>query len=236
MIIDIVIILLIALAGFVGYKKGFVDMIASIVSIILAFILAIVLQEAVADFLIEKTGLGSNIENQIEDTLKNALIDEDASKSQEVENGENIESSEQLEANTKKQNVEIKGFIENFVKEEIIADNIPIIANNITKFIFKGISFIGIFIIVIIITYIIRMILNLVFELPILSTVNKFGGLAFGVIKGLLWIFILFAIIKFLEPMGVDKVVVDYINTSIVSKFLYDTNFVVMLIKGDLKF
>jgi len=233
MIIDIVIILLIALAGFLGYKKGLVDMIASIVSIALAFILAIILQEAVAEFLIEKTGLGSNIQSQIEDTLKTTFLGEENVKLQEAEN---VENSEKTELNTNKSNGEIKGFIENFVKEEIIADNIPIIANNITKFIFKGISFIGIFIIVLIITYIIRMILNLVFELPILNTVNKFGGLAFGIIKGLLWIFILFAIIKFLEPMGVDKVIVDYINTSIVSRFLYNTNFVVMLIKGDLKF
>ena len=137
MILDIVIIAILALAGFLGYKKGLIDMVVGLVSIILAFVLAIILQNSVANFLMEKTSLGGNVESQIEESLNKALLNEqknDANTETNTETNatEQVESKEDKKEE-KKQNSEIKGFIENFVKEELIADNIPTIANNITS-------------------------------------------------------------------------------------------------------
>lgn len=211
MILDIVIILIIALAGFFGYKKGLISILASLLSIIIAIILAIVLQNPVADYLMNDTGLGENIYNKVENTIL------EASESQNKEEGKS-------------------SFIVNFIKEDLVKENVESISNNVTKFIFKGISFIAVFIITLIIMYIISMILNLVFELPILNSINKIGGLIGGVIKGLISIFLIFAIIKFLEPIGFVTPVTNYINSSIISKYLYDMNLIVLLIKGNLKF
>ena len=84
--------------------------------------------------------------------------------------------------------------------------------------------------------YIIRMILNLVCELPLLNSINKIGGTVGGILKGILIICILLAIINFMAPMGIVTVAVEYINASMITKLLYNANIISMLIKGNLKF
>ncbi len=218
MILDVIIILILALSAFLGYKKGLVTMVISLAGIIVAIILAISLQNSVAKFLIEKTGLGDSIKTQISDTINQTMLNKEG----QVQDESNIE---------KKDN-----FISNFIKEDIVAENVDTVAENITLFIFKGISFIAIFIVTIIIMYIIRMILNLVCELPILNSINKIGGLIGGIFKGSLIIFIILAIINLLEPMGFVTPIISFINSSIVTKFLYSYNLIVLMIKGNLKF
>lgn len=211
MILDIVIVILVLLGAIIGYRKGLVGIVVSLASIILAIILSFILQTPISEALYSNTGVGKIVE----ETVYNNII----SSNKEQENENNIYDN----------------IINNIIGEENKELTNEQIAKTVTMFILKGLSFILIFIVVSIICYIIQAVLNLVFSLPLLHSVNKFGGAAAGVIKNLLKIYILLAIISFMAPMAIMEPVLNVINGSIVTKLLYDNNLLVSLICIGLK-
>ena len=89
MIIDIIIIALIALGVFFGYKKGLVGILIGVASLILSIILAFVLQGPVSEYLYS-TPVGTSIESKVTEFVNDTLSSE---------NNENVDS----EDNTKKE-------------------------------------------------------------------------------------------------------------------------------------
>ena len=137
MIIDIIIIALIALGVFFGYKKGLVGILIGVASLILSIILAFVLQGPVSEYLYS-TPVGTSIESKVTEFVNDTLSSE---------NNENVDS----EDNTKKENDFFSKVIQDATNSE---DTVKEASKNITMFILKGITFIGIFILVRIIFYI----------------------------------------------------------------------------------
>lgn len=213
MILDIVLIIILLISAFIGYKKGLVGVVLSIVSLILSIILAVFLQGTVANYLYSETGVGTMIESSIKTTIET-----------ELENRLNTE----VEENKNK-------FIDMFFEpEELATTVVDESANKITMFILKGISFVGIFILVFIICYILRMILNIVFKLPILNSINKVGGVSLNVLKTVFKIWILLAIIYFVSFVPLVDTINNFIDSSVVTKFLYENNIIVNILKSTL--
>lgn len=208
MIIDIIVIAIIALSAFLGYKKGLVSILVSFAGMIIAIVLAFILQGPVADFLYN-TPIGSSIEQGVTEV---------------------IEENVQQENNNDNEN-----FITKILNSNENSQDINKAAESLTKYILKGISFVGILILVFIICYILQMVLNLVFDLPLLNSVNRLGGIGLNVIKTLIKLWVLLAIISFISAIPIVKPVVDVINDSMLVKLLYDNNFLVAIIQGTMK-
>ena len=211
MILDIIVLVLIITGAIIGYKKGLVGIMVGLVSMILAIILSLILQGPIADALYNNTGMGKVIEQTVYNNLNSAN-----NKEKEANASENI----------------IIDSITNKATESLTSEQT---AKTVTMFVLKGISFVIIFIIVTIICRILQSVLNLVFNLPVLDIVNNFGGLGLGVIKALLKIYIVLAIISFIAPMNIIDPVIDMINTSTVTKILYQNNLFVSLLSLTLK-
>lgn len=209
MIIDIIVVLFLIFAGFAGYKKGLVGLLISLVGMVVSIILAFMLQGTIADTLYNDTGVGKTIEQSITKNLS-----ENFDKKVDEKFGDT--------------------FYINILKNIKSEDEISIVSKQITQFILKGISFIGIFIIVFVICYVIRMMLNLVFDLPILSQLNKIGGIAIGILKALLKIWIVLAVIAFLAPLPVVNSVDEIVRNSVITNSLYNNNIFVNIIKSSL--
>ncbi len=208
MIIDIIVIAIIALSAFLGYKKGLVSILVSFAGMIIAIVLAFILQGPVADFLYN-TPIGSSIKQGVTEV---------------------IEENVQQENNNDNEN-----FITKILNSNENSQDINKAAESLTKYILKGISFVGILILVFIICYILQMVLNLVFDLPLLNSVNRLGGIGLNVIKTLIKLWVLLAIISFISAIPIVKPVVDVINDSMLVKLLYDNNFLVAIIQGTMK-
>lgn len=73
MILDIIVIALIILAGFIGYKRGMVKIVFGIVSFLLALIIAFIIYKPVSDFIIQKT----TIDEKIQDAVIEKLVAEE---------------------------------------------------------------------------------------------------------------------------------------------------------------
>ena len=211
MILDIIVLVFIITGAIIGYKKGLVGIMVGLVSMILAIILSLILQGPIADALYNNTGMGKVIEQTVYNNLNSAN-----NKEKEANASENI----------------IIDSITNKATESLTSEQT---AKTVTMFVLKGISFVIIFIIVTIICRILQSVLNLVFNLPVLDIVNNFGGLGVGVIKALLKIYIVLAIISFIAPMNIIAPVIDMINTSTVTKILYQNNLFVSLLSLTLK-
>lgn len=210
MILDIIVIALLALSGYMGYKKGLVGILVSFVSLILAIVLAFILQGPISQYLYEDTGMGTSLEQSVKSVVeKNINTEEGESKILFLDK---VISDQQEEGS--------------------LVDNA---AKQLTLYILKGISFIGVLVLVFIICYILQMLLNLVFDLPLLSSVNKFGGVGLNIIKTLVKFWIVLALISFIATIPFIQPVVDTIEKSTVTKLLYHNNMLVTLIESSMK-
>lgn len=218
MITDIIIIALIALGVFFGYKKGLVGILIGVASLILSIILAFVLQGPVSEYLYS-TPVGTSIESKVTEFVNDTLSSE---------NNENVDS----EDNTKKENDFFSKVIQDATNSE---DTVKEASKNITMFILKGITFIGIFILVRIICYILQMILNIVFDLPILHSVNKFGGMAINLVATLLKLWILLAAIQLISSVVAIDFITNLINQSYLTKLLYENNILLNILQTTIK-
>ncbi len=207
LILDVIVLALIALGAFSGHKKGLVGILVSFAGLILSIILAFAFQSVVAEALCN-SGIGDTVTKMIEGNMEKM-----------IDNGENMEDS----------------LYAKILSSNITNDQVNQAAKNLTMFIMKGLSFIVIFLAVYIICYILQMVLNLVFNLPILSSINGIGGTIVGGLSVLIKIWIVLAILSFISPLPMFSSIMNYIDKTVVTKFLYNTNFVVSIIQSGLK-
>lgn len=211
MIFDVIILSLLAFSAFIGYKKGLVGVLVSIIALAVSIILAIILQGTLSDYLYNDTTIGKTVETNIQNTLDEQV--------------KNVDTKENK-----------NNFINMFVNTDEITQNIEKgLSKKITKLVLKGISFAIIFVIVFIICYILSMILNIVFKLPILNSVNKIGGVGLNVIKALIKIWILLAVVSFVTIVPKFEFINETINSSILTKMLYNNNLILIILKSTLK-
>lgn len=213
MIVDIIVIALILLGAFNGYKKGLVGILIGLIAVLLSLILAFALQIPVSSYLYNNTPIGEGLNNTITSGINEAF-----------------ENSKDTENKTEEQNF-YTDIVKNITTEEQIAQ----MSENVTMFILKGASFIIVFIVVLVICYILRMVLNLVFDLPILHSINKIGGVAAGLIKSLLSIWIILALVSIVSPIQMFDGVVILIKNTTVTNFLYTNNILVNILGSGLK-
>lgn len=216
MILDIIVLAILALSAFIGYKKGLIGILVSVIALILSIILAVFLQGTVADYLYNDTNVGTTIESSVKEMME-----------------EQIKENNKLDTDTKSKNKFLAMFFDvEKIKNSTINDG----SKKITEFILKGISFVAIFVIVFVICYILSMVLNIVFNLPILNSVNKVGGVAANILKSLFKIWIVLAMCSFISFTPKLSVITDAINSSFLTKFLYDNNLIVVILKSIVKF
>ncbi|MGN1013414.1 MAG: CvpA family protein [Clostridia bacterium] len=206
-VLDLILIALIVLGAISGHKKGLVGVVVGFASLILSIILAFAFQSVVSDALYE-SGLGKKVKDVAQENMQNML-----------DNGESIDNS----------------FYGSIISSVTTEDEISKAAEAVSRFVMKGLSFIAIFLIVRLICYILQMILNIVFNLPILSSINSMGGTAVGVLSILIKVWIILAIISFISPLPLFEGINAYIDNTFLVKLLYNNNLLVTIIKAGLK-
>lgn len=74
-----------------------------------------------------------------------------------------------------------------------------------------------------------KAILEVVSDLPIVKQFNETGGIIYGILRGLIIIYALLAIASFVLPMVNQTIILEYINHSILTRFLYNHNLILKL-------
>ncbi len=202
-IIDLIIILIIALFTFIGYKQGLIKVAIKIFSFIIAIIVAITLYKPAANLIIAKTSL--------DETIKNTMV--------EKITPEGLKSTDQVK-------------VPDNISQSIIGganQTIDEISNTISIKIIEVSSLLIIFIIVKILLKFVSAIADLIAKLPIIKQFNKLGGTLYGLIEGILIIYILLAILSMVAPL-IESNIITEIDQSLIGGMMYNNNILLNII------
>ena len=205
--LDIVVVAILALNIILGYKKGLINVVFNIVAFLLAIIITFVLYKPVSNIIIQNTNIHENIKEMI---LK---------RSQGTEpKEENIESNDI--------NKYIENSINNMTNEAKTAATEVVAENFATKAV-QVITGIALFILTRAILILLRFVTQTIAKLPIIKQFNTLGGIIYGIIKGLIIIYVLLTIMYLIVSIKGNGNIALAIDSSCITKFLYDNNIIV---------
>ena len=206
-IIDILVILIILICMFIGYKRGLVNVIVGFLAFIIALVLAAILYNPISNLIIDNTKLDDNIRNGIYEKIK----DEDI---EESENG-------------------IIEFANQYILSDVKDATAEMIAESISELAIQVITFIIILIATRIILIFANTVLSAITNLPIIKQFNKAGGTIYGILQGIVINYLIFAILLIVVQMtSIDsRNINDTINESKLGSILYNENIIVNLVK-----
>lgn len=207
-IVDLIIIAVVLLFIFLGYKKGLTGSLIKLLSFIIAIVVAFVLYKPVANAVIENTVIDDNIRA----TLSATLGVEDKTENTE----ENVPSTIMNNINKEIENATDE------VKANVI-DHTTITIVNIG-------SGIVIFLAVRVILVIISLFAKILTDLPVIKQVDKLGGLAYGAIEGIVIVYAVLAVISLTSVIWANNAVVTAIAKSSLGEMLYNNNIILNLL------
>lgn len=202
-IADIIIILILVTCVFFGLKRGLTGVIVKLLSIVISLILSLILFKPVSTIIINNTNIYNDLVTNIESSL-NSKEDKNVEESAEPNI---IVNSINKQMDTVKENTN------------------EVIAKSIAEVIINLIVIIVLFIIINIIMFFLKFIFGAIASLPIIKQLDKLGGFIYGVIEGFLIIYIILAILSFINIQEVQLA----IKTSYLASMLYNNNLLLML-------
>ena len=192
-VVDLIIIAIIALSAFLGYRKGFVVLAIKLCAFLIAIAVTFVIYKPVANVVINVTG--------IDETIENAILE----KANGIMSEENNETSIQM-------------------IEDAKTGLLPEVAREIAINIVTGGVFLILFIIVRIAIKFVTALANAVAKLPIIKQFNEIGGLLYGILRGLLIIYIVMLLISVAGQINPENTIHQSLNSSYIGKLMYNNN------------
>ena len=209
-ILDIILLAILALSIFWGYKKGLVKVAVKLCAFLIAVIVTIVFYKPVSNLIIDNTQLNEKIENII------------------IENG----TKELEEANEEEQ----KNLLE--IMQEYVDNTITQTQNEIVKNAAKEISvrlinilvIVGLFIATRLALTLLVLVSDLITSIPIIKQFNELGGVLYGVIRGLALVYLILAIVFLIVSISANNNILTMIDSSIITQFMYENNLLLNII------
>ncbi len=199
-LIDLIVIGIIALSTFIGYKKGLIKVAFGLVSFVLAIALSVILYKPVSNFVINYTPIDDNIEAAIE-----ARLTSPETTNEETEN-----------------------IVSNYYNN-IKNASTTMVADGISKTIINVGCMLVVFIVAKLILLLFRFLGDLIAKLPLIKQVNNAGGFLYGLLKGFIIIYAILAIIAILLPIVNINDIVSMINKTIITNIMYNNNIILIL-------
>lgn len=209
-VVDLVILAIMAICLIVGYVRGLTGSLIKILSFVLSLIIAFVLFVPVSNLIINNTQIDENLEQSIRDMI----IQDD-----EAEEEENMPET-------------ITNYIGQKVEEasdsakEAIVDST---ARDVALTIVKAGTWIGLFVVARILLIFLKFITALITKLPVIKQFDKLGGVIYGLLEGIIIIYVILAIISFVAPMT-NGSIVTAIDESFIGSMLYNNNLLLKII------
>lgn len=204
-IFDIVLILIVMISTFIGYKKGLINVIFNLCAFIIALIITMFLYTPITNFVIDNTDFDEKIESII------------------IEKGVTTEEESSTE----------DGVIDKYISKSIedTKNNMVMSASTIIAQKVIGIAVaIILFIVVRIILIFTKALINGIANLPIIKQLNEVGGLIYGILMGLIIIYVILAVLFCIVSVNNTGTIANAINTSIITKMLYSNNVILNII------
>lgn len=214
-IIDLIIVAIIALCIFIGYRKGLTGCLIKIVSFVLALVIAFILFKPVSNLIINNTNWDENLEQSIKETF---LKEKDENR--EKENAQSMPDVIMQHINETVENAadDAKNAI-----VESTARNVAVTIINIAVAIL-------LFIVAKILLLLVKGLASLLTRLPIIKQCDKVGGIIYGLLQSLIIIYIVLAIISFFSSMLSETEFISELQKSYIGSVMYNNNLLLKII------
>jgi uncharacterized membrane protein required for colicin V production len=224
--VDFVLLIIVLIATFLGYKRGFFKTLYGLVAFFIAIFLAFSFHKPFATYLKNNTEIDEWIITNIQSYGKKVEPDqiEQENNYQIINSDENKEVLEKTLENLPKNIKETLGL------EDIKNQAIENISLKVSDLAINIISILGIYVVISLLLEIVSNIVDGVLKLPILKQINEILGLLLGSILGFLQIYIIFAIITFLSSIININTLIIYIKSSLIARILYENNLILSLL------
>lgn len=203
-IIDIVLVLLLLGSIYLGYKKGLVSVAVSLIAFVAAIIITVFLYRPIGDLIIKNTDWDEKLQTTIENNINS------------------IYTSNKVEAE--------KNITDNIIegaKNEIAPGTSKTVAINI---IYGG-TMIGLFIISRVALLIINLMADAITNLPILKQFNETGGIAYGLLRGIVIVYALIMILNLIISFDPQGALSDMVQSTVLTKHIINFNIFNMFMK-----
>lgn len=210
-VVDLVIVAIILLCVLMGYKRGLTGCLVKLLAFFVALAIAVILFKPVSAIIINNTQIDEKIQTSIVE-----VFESEDSESEENQNNSPIMKyvSDEIENATEEK------------KKEIVNN----VAQDTSVKIVNILAFILLYILARILLIFVKFIANIITKLPIIKQCDKIGGVLYGVLQGLLTVFILLALITFISTIVNQYALLEMINKSYIGSILYNNNILLKVI------
>lgn len=217
-ILDIVIIAIMALSIFLGYRKGLVKIAVKLCAFLISIIVSIVFYKPVSNIIINNT--------QLDEKIESAIIENGSIKIEEDE----TQKDEQEEQQTNDSFLEnVQGYVDETITEtqnELVRKA----AKEISGRLINIIVIVGLFIMTRLILILLVLISDVITNIPIIKQFNKMGGILYGIIRGLLLIYATLSIVFLVVSISGNSNILQTIESSVLTEFMYESNILLNII------
>ena len=217
-ILTIIILAVFALCVFGGFQKGFLKTAFSLVSWIVVLVLCNYATPIVTDMLIQNTDVEVIVEGVVQENLMNLAV-------QMEENGGISDLEAALPAEIKELLLGDNESIAELMLNSSLIDITPLVNS-----IMGVLGFVITVILLRIVMAIIEFVLGVVGKLPLIGPMDKLLGIACGGVKGLIWCWVILAVVSVLALTGTNTELVGYIAQSEILTWLQDNNLLLNII------
>lgn len=194
--VDLIIIGIIAISIFLGYRKGLVALAVKLFAVIIAIVVTALLYQPVSNLIINTTEIDEAIENAILEKTSEIMIEE---------RDENPELANEL----------ISGARDGLLPEA---------ARELSINAVRALTMVILFIAVRIGLKFVTALANLVAKLPIIKQINKAGGIAYGLARGILIVYVALLLVGFMGGINSQNTMYKSVNQSFVGKTMMENN------------
>lgn len=234
----LLIIVILVLAGNIvwGFSRGFLRVIYSMLAWIAILVFVTWATPYVANVLTEKTNIDNRIESNLDEKLHELVIGD--TNGQKEDREPDAQNPGQGKKNYRDLQMKLPDAVTNKLFDtNKIADQIlegsgayDVVAGRATDLVMRVISFVLVLLIAVISFHLLSVVLKVVEKLPLIGGINRLLGLFAGLVKGILIIWLAFAIIAMVGTTDIGIALISYIYESPLLIWAYENNFVLTLL------
>lgn len=234
----LLIIVILVLAGNIvwGFSRGFLRVIYSMLAWIAILVFVTWATPYVANVLTEKTNIDNRIESNLDEKLHELVIGD--TNGQKEDREPDTQNPGQGKKNYRDLQMKLPDAVTNKLFDtNKIADQIlegsgayDVVAGRATDLVMRVISFVLVLLITVISFHLLSVVLKVVEKLPLIGGINRLLGLFAGLVKGILIIWLAFAIIAMAGTTDIGVALISYIYESPLLIWAYENNLVLTLL------
>lgn len=209
-IVDLVILAIIVLCVIVGYVRGLTGALIKILSFVLSIVIAFVLFIPISNLIINNTTIDESIGQSIREMI--------------IANNTTEESDNMPTTITDYIGEQVENVTDS--AREAVADTT---SREVAITIVKAATWIILFIVARILLILLKFITSLIARLPVIKQFDKLGGVIYGLLEGLIIVYVVLAIISLISPL-MNGTLAELIDNSYLGSMMYNNNLLLKII------